>query len=338
MKYHLPCVLTMFALMTAAPWAQSQRGTENPNAASIATITQSTRWMDSSPLRGSLPQRLGAVLRHQDVLSYAAPGVLYPARNIGLQCQGVNATLADVPQRVATVNMTGGDIEPRFGEVEVDGSRVFRLQASAGDVLPAGVSPRCELVSYPMPGSALPQGETFWFAFTIWADDWSGTKDEQLIAQMHIQEPKNILLNPFFALVVRGTEIRVELRHNARAIPDKASTQLVTAARMPMPVRQWVTVVVQARISSQPVLAPFLRMWLNGKLVTDYAGPLGYMLSQGGFAYPKVGIYHWMSDNLWDLKVPTRAVLIGAMITVQDTAERYTLDMLQAAVAGSDRR
>lgn len=333
MVNRITCAMTLLTLL-AAPVARSQSESPAGPMPSISdAIAGSSHWVDASPLQATLPPQIGKLIRAQDVLSYAAPGVLYPVRNIGLQCQGVNATLADVPHRVALVHTSGGGAEERFGEAVVDGSRVFRLQAGAQDTLPTGISSRCELVSYPMPGSALPQGETFWFAFSFWADDWSGTHDEQLIAQMHVQEPRHILLNPFFALVVRGEELRVELRHNARDVPDQASTQVVTTTRRTMLINQWVTAVVQARISNQADRAPFLRLWLNGEMVTDYLGPLGYVLPPGGYAYPKVGIYHWAADNPWDLKVPTRALLVGAILTVQDATGRYTSDLLKAAIA-----
>ena len=333
MNYYLATIAAVSVLVAAAPNASSQNNPTGAPAEAAVDISRSTRWIESAPIRTILPLNLSAALRPQDLISYVAPGVLFPVRNIGLQCQGVNATLADVPQRMATANTSAGTVETRFGEVDLDGVRAFRLQINAVDVLPDGVSPRCELLAYPMPGSALPQAETFWLAFSFWADDWSGTNDEQLIAKMHIQEPRNTLLNPFFALVVRGNAMRLELRYNERTVPDKASTQLVTAARLAMPARQWTTAVVQARISTQAKQAPFLRMWLNGRLVADYEGPLGYVLPPGGFAYQKVGIYHWIADNPWDLKVPVRALLLGAMITVQDPSARYTQELLRAMIA-----
>ena len=338
MSYYLAAIIATFFLVSAVPKAQSQNNPTGAPAEAALDISRSSRWIESAPIRALPPLNLSAALRPQDLISYVAPGVLFPVRNIGLQCQGVNATLADVPQRMAIAKTSAGTVETRFGEVDLDGVRAFRLQTNAVDVLPDGVSPRCELVAYPMPGSALPQAESFWLAFSFWADDWSGTQDEQLIAQMHVQEPRNTLLNPFFALVVRGNAMRLELRYNDGTVPDKASTQLVTAARLPMPVRQWTTAVVQARISTQAKQAPFLRMWLNGRLVADYAGPLGYVLPPGGFAYQKVGIYHWIADNPWDLKIPVRALLVGAMIAVRDADGRYSHDALEASITPRVRR
>ena len=313
-------------------------GTAAETAGAGLPLDTQARWTATAPAQAQLPARIVRDLRAQDVLSYAAPGVLFPARNIGLQCQGVNATLADLPQRSVLAHTAAGSAEPRFGEAEIAGTPVFRLEAGARDVLDPGNAARCELVSYPMAESALPSGQTFWWALSFWADDWSGSHDEQLIAQFHVREPRNLLLNPFFALVVRGNALRVELRHNPLALPSQASTQLVTAARLTMPVRQWVTAVVQARMANDATQTPFLRLWLNGALVADYAGPLGYLLPPGGLAYAKAGIYHWVAANDWDLAVPRRALLIGAMLGVRDATGRYTAEQLAAAVAPSERR
>lgn len=313
-------------------------GTAAETAGTGLALDTQARWTATAPAQTQLPARILRDLRPQDVLSYAAPGVLFPVRNIGLQCQGVNATLADLPQRSAMAHTATGSVEPRFGEAEIAGTPVFRLQAGALDALAPGNAPRCELVSYPMAESALPSGQTFWWALSFWADDWSGSHDEQLIAQFHVQEPRNLLLNPFFGLVVRGNALRVELRYNPLDLPSQASTQLITAARLAMPVRQWVTAVVQARMTTDAAQAPFLRLWLNGALVADYTGPLGYVLPPGGLAYAKAGIYHWVAGNDWDLAVPSRALLIGAMLGVRDATGRYTAEQLAAAVARSERR
>lgn len=338
MKYYLAGILVLLlSAALARNVAAQEKQTEAPDELAV-DISRATRWVEAAPVQTVPPHGLGATLRPQDLITYVSPGVLFPARNIGLQCQGINATLADVPQRMATARTTVGSVEPRFGEVVLHGMRAFRLQMNAVDVLPNGVSPRCELIAYPMPGSALPQGQNFWLAFSFWADDWAGTADEQLIAQMHVQEPRNTLLNPFVALVVRGGELRLEVRYSKATPPDKASTHLMTAARMAMPVRQWTTAVIQARISTQASQAPFLRMWLNGRLVADYAGPLGYILPTGGFSYHKVGVYHWIDDNPWDLKVPVRALLVRTVMSVLDTDGRYSHDLLEASVTHDIRR
>ena len=333
----MTCLHIRRSLVVACLLAGTLAGAAETAGALPALDTQA-RWTVAAPAQTQLPARIVRALRPQDVLAYAAPGVLFPVRNIGLQCQGVNATLADLPQRSALAQTATGNTELRFGEAEIAGTPVFRLQAGAHDALAPGSASRCELVSYPMAESALPSGQTFWWALSFWADDWSGSHDEQLIAQFHVQEPRKLLLNPFFALVVRGSALRVELRHNPLDLPTQASTQLVTAARLAMPVRQWVTAVVQARMGNDAAQAPFLRLWLNGALVADYAGPLGYVLPAGGLAYAKAGIYHWLAGNDWDLAVPSRALLIGAMLGVRDATGRYTAEQLAAAVAPAERR
>lgn len=324
----------LFALawLIACTLRAASAQTTGPKADPALYLDEHSLWSVAIPALTQLPNHITQTLRQQDVLSYVAPGVAFPARNIGLQCQGVNATLADIPQRNALVKTTNNRSELRFGETDFDGFRVFRLQVSARDILTSGSASRCELISYPMPESALPNGEDFWWAMSFWADDWSGSQDEQLIAQFHVQEPSNSPLNPFFALVVRGNSMRVELRHNSRALATRTAPQLVTAARLRMPVRQWVTAVVQARISADEKNFPFLRLWLNNILIADYTGPLGYLLPTGGVSYAKAGIYHWVAGNDWDVAVPTRAILIGAMVLARDSGGRYTAENVAAVV------
>ena len=295
-------------------------------------MAQNARWLASTPASAKPPPSLSGPIRRDDILSYAAPGTLYPIRNIGLQCQGTNATLADVRRLAVHAVTPSGALAQRFGEASVAGRRAFRLQVGADDSLASDQSSRCELVSYPRPDSALPREQAFWLAFTFWADDWAASSAEQSIAQMHVEEPRRIVLNPFFAMVVRGDELRVELRHNASETPDRASTSLVIASRLRMPVRQWMTAVVQARLGADGEGAPFLRLWLDDALVTDYAGPLGYVLGADGRAYWKVGIYHWAAGNAWDLRAPERGLLVHAMLAVRDPDARYGPGTLRGAV------
>lgn len=336
------CAIIRKSIALAGPLACALAWTcatvTNASAAPNDPLEARASWTKPGPVRTHLPAQVTQSLRPEDVLAYAAPGVLVPKHNIGLQCQGVNATLADIPQRSAAVQTGVGDAALRFGEAELNGVPVFRLEANAHDILAPGTPSRCELISYPMRDYALPSGEVFWWAMSMWADDWSASRDEQLIAQFHVHNPQNLLLNPFFALVVKGNTLRVEVRHNSNVMPTREPTHLVTAARMPMPVRQWITVVVQARMATDIAQGPFLRLWIGDETVANYSGPLGYVLPPGGLAYAKAGIYHWMTGNDWDMAVPNRMMLIGAMLTARDSMSRYTAAQLAATVAPLPRR
>lgn len=295
-------------------------------------IEDIARWTEISELQPDLPSSILAAINKEDILTYVSPGYIFPKKNIGLQCQGVNADLSDVLEQHLASKSPQVQNQRRFGEANILGRQAFRLTIDARDLLPNNISPRCEIVSYPMEGSALPNANSFWIAFTFWADDWSKSADEQLIAQLHVQVPLNTILNPFVGLVVRGENLRLEIRNNANQQPSQASTSILTAAKIMMPKHQWVTLVMNGRTGNSENQKPFLRMWLNGESILNYSGPLGYNLPTGGYSYTKVGLYHWLNGNAWDNELPIRSLLISAFAVFNDPKDVYTLEKIQAAI------
>lgn len=328
------------AAAVAATVAASQPASSTGLVPSTLSTTQSTAspaiadWLpNAQPPVNGVPAALLDLVKQPNIIAFASPNHLYPMRNIGLQCQGANATLADVAALRLQVNNDAGQRITRFGVAGSAAKPVFRLELDASDVLPAGTPPRCELLTYPMPGSGVPVGETFWLAFSIWVDDWTGSTDEQSIGQMHIQDPRNIVLNPFLGLVVRGKELSVELRHNPLQTPSQASTTLIKAAQVTLPTRRWFTIAIRARLETDPAQQPFFQMWLDDRQIVDYSGPWGYVQQPDTTAYAKVGIYHWLNGNPWDTGRPTRSVMLGSMLLARDKASGYSHSELNAAVA-----
>ena len=331
------------AAATVAVAAAIAAGQPAPSTGLVPTTLPTTRstassaiadWLpNAQPPVNGVPTALLDLVKQPNIIAFASPNHLFPMRNIGLQCQGADATLADVAALRQQVNTNAGHRVTRFGVAGSTAKPVFRLELDATDVLPAGTQPRCELLTYPMPGSGLPVGETFWLAFSIWVDDWTGSTDEQSIGQMHIQDARNIALNPFLGLVVRGKELSVELRHNPLQTPSQASTTLVKAALVTLPTRRWFTIAIRARMETDPAQQPFFQMWLDDRQIVDYSGPWGYMHQPDSTAYAKVGIYHWLNGNPWDTDRPTRSVMLGSMLLARDKASGYSHSELNAAVA-----
>ena len=328
------------AAAVAATVAASQPASSTGLVPSTVPTTQSTAspaiadWLPSAqtPVNG-VPAALLDLVKQPNIIAFASPNHLFPMRNIGLQCQGADATLVDVAALRQQVNTNAGHRVTRFGVAGSTAKPVFRLELDATDVLPAGTQPRCELLTYPMPGSGLPVGETFWLAFSIWVDDWTGSTDEQSIGQMHIQDSRKILLNPFLALVIRGNELRVELRHNPHQTPSQATTSIISTTRVVLPTRRWITAVIQAKLSQDTTQEPFFKMWLDDTQVVDYRGAWGYVLQPEAAAYTKVGLYHWLNGNAWDTTVPTRSMMLGSLLLASDTGQRYSRNELSTAVA-----
>ena len=320
-----PLVIPPVAPHTAAPAATS--------TGSISVATALADWAPvTKPAASGVPEKVSQRLPLADVIAYISASNLYPVRNIGLQCQGANASLADVPGTTLAVDTSTGLHATRFG-LAGSVNPVFRLELGAADLLPAASSPRCELMPYPMPGSSLPVGAPFWLSYSLWIDDWDGSTDEMIIGQMHIQDPRNILLNPFLGLVVQGREMRVELRHNPLPTPSQASTTLLTAARVTLPTRRWFNLSIRAKIGETPAQPGFFQMWLDDVKVADYAGPWGYALGPNAAAYAKVGLYHWLNGNPWDTSRPTRSMMLGALLLARDSNPARSRQDLADAVA-----
>ena len=240
-----------------------------------------------------------------------------------VQCYGIIEGSQKVPD--TGINGTplplGGTL--RFGRAPdpSDPSRAaLRFTLMPTDPLTAS-SFRCETAFSPG-ATGLPIGKVFWHAFAIQIPDWRGTTDEQQLAQWHGGDTSGML--PIFALLVRGNTMRIVLRYDGSASPSLATAQTrVVWSTNNWPPNTWITVVTQALVSTNPAAAPFLRTWINGQRVVNYAGPLGYN-QPTTLPYVKHGIYHWTGLNPWDMSIPQRTVHFRRAVLALDPRAAYT--------------
>lgn len=257
----------------------------------------------------------------------------FPSASLGLQCQGVSDNLARVPRISRRGDGPEDERALRFGSVgEATGGRVLRFVVDAADLLAPDTPPRCEVLGYPDPATALPQGVLFWFAVAIWVDDWGNTQDDQIVVQWHQNDPR-LSLNPMLAVVVRGRTMRIELRHSSADRATRSSTQTETLIRTAMPVRRWTTLVFRARLEAPGTDRSTLAVWQDGAPLAEYSGDIGFQLAPGSFAYAKAGIYKWTNGNPWDLAAPRREVRIRRLLLAVDPLLKYSPVDLARAVA-----
>ena len=329
-----PAIRVVYAAgdgLTAAPITTRQSTpVAAANADSGAASTDLLEWADEpvSFISGP-PGSVAARFVSDDLKVYASATHLFPIGAIGIQCQGVNNTLAK--SMTAKVGTYSGLIRQRFGQARSAATRAFRFAVDNHDVLAENNPPRCEMLAYPTLATSLPIGVPFWFAVSMWVDDWSGTQDEQIIAQWHQNDPR-LSLNPFLALIIKGNTMRVELRYSDIDPATKASTTLVTAGSLVLKPRRWTQFITRAKISQDVNEKPSFQLWQDGAQVVDYRGSLGYKLSKGYFAYAKTGIYKWLNGNPWDASIPSREVMVKTMLIATDQFNRYTQDQISAAI------
>lgn len=282
--------------------------------------------------RDALPPSLLGTVRPEHVRLLVDAKQAFPAAHIGLQCQGVNDSLAQVSRVTRRSNSAGDEHAVRFGATnQASGDRVLRFVVDVADPLTPDTPPRCEILGYPSPATALPQGVPFWFAITLWVDDWGDTQDEQIVLQWHQNDPR-LALNPILAVVVRGRTMRIELRHSRADPATRASTQTEALVRTAMPVRRWTTLVFRAHLEAPGTDRSALTVWQDGALLAERNADIGYHLTPGAFAYAKAGIYKWTNGNPWDLAAPRREVRLRRLLLAVDPLLKYSQSDLARTV------
>lgn len=290
--------------------------------------------MGNGAVTQSTIERPALAIAVSDVLASARSDTPLSTQTWDYQCYGQNKSAKAIPlvgiigdTLVDAPRMRLGLEKPQAADAE----RGIVLRTASTDPMTAG-APRCEVSFTRGANSFLPKGKDFWFASRIWIDDWASSSDEQLIMQFHAGDSSQNL-GPFFALYVRGNRARAALRFDTQAA---ALTTMSTRASNDIwsgPVnfaRRWATVVVHARISTDAAKGPFLRFWIDGQLLGEHLGPVGY--NGTGSDYAKVGFYHWLSGNTWDGKVPVRTMYVSRSMLVRDASQIYTEADLRAAV------
>lgn len=194
----------------------------------------------------------------------------------------------------------------RFGRVAdpTDPSKLaFLFKVAVDDVL-FNDSRRCEAVAYALPGTAIPTGQEFWYAFTMLPAEGVNSKgDGQTLTQWHING-----FNPFMALYLANGRLSIGIRHSeSLAQPNRIVARTVWTDRLPIQ-RNWQTFVFRARISADAMADSTLRVWRDGVQIAHYTGLLGYFTRD--LPYAKIGYYSWNDRNEWDPAEPIRALYV----------------------------
>ena len=267
---------------------------------------------------------------------------LNPANTFGslgwkwsIECGGQFLGVLSVPEAGITLNNLDDEYAAlRFGKVPDPAAatrKVIFFRASRTDPLLYS-APRCEAGSSPTAGGAIPVLTPVWFAFGLRLHKWTDTADEQIVMQWH-QGGDSIALNPFIAMSVMGSSVRVMARYNGNVVLSKATTTAMELSNKgPLPVDRWSYFVVEALISPDGWPGSYLKVWRDGVMTVNYSGPLGYrnLLSQ---PFVKVGHYHWIDrTNPWPDTTPTRTVLMRTPVLVRDAADRYAENDLRTHV------
>lgn len=304
--------------------------TTAPFVALGSWVTTTTTKLNTAGRSATAASTAPAGISTTDLVARVAAGTASPQAAIGLQCQGTNSDLSASSAAYAVPEGTATPVQ-RFGQATVGADPVYRLEVGNTDKLAVGAPPRCENLVFPSATTGIKQGELFWHAIEIWADDWSNTSDDQLILQWHQNDPR-LSLNPMLAFVLRGNQLRAEMLTSPANPATRATYVAASSVLSGWKPRQWNTLVIQGRISPSSAQAPLLRIWLNNQLVVDRNQPIGFQLQAGSYNYVKWGIYKWTNGNPWNPLYAKRAVMVRNMLLVRDPRAGYTNSTISTAL------
>jgi len=182
-----------------------------------------------------------------------------------------------------------------------------------GDVSGVGTK-RCEMAlgwtEFAYPGktptrtATLPRNQDFWWALKFRLADWRSTTDRQVIFQWLPTTPTSA--GPIMSADVWGSRLRLEIHYDFGATPsEQTMTKLMPWTLEGWQPNRWYTLAIRGRIDDVTPSNSRIELWLDGRKVLDYDGPIGYMAATGS-EYAKFGLYHWTKNNPWDMTVVRR--------------------------------
>jgi hypothetical protein len=178
----------------------------------------------------------------------------------------------------------------------------------------------------------IPQAQKFYHAFAVFTGDWRTTTDAQLLMQWNAGGTAS--LQPIYSMDVTSGALRLVLRYNNSLTPSVGTTTdliLMTSPSGWWKNNTYLTVVTEAVVSIDPLDNPYIKTWINGQLVVDYTGPIGYVDNPTyQTPYAKHGVYHWQVGNPWDMSQPARVAHYRRAVIVNNGT--YTPDDLSAYV------
>jgi hypothetical protein len=258
-----------------------------------------------------------------------------------VHCDGVRGDAVKLDAAgVRGLAARGEGTAQKFGKVPSPsgaGAPVLLFRAQANNAKHGG-SPRCEL-AFREPDESLPRNQVFWHAFSLWLDDWSQAADMIAVTQwFHAMVGAG--LNPPFVMVARGERLYGQVRHSQYT--GKMTKADQTGERI-FEVdggiyKRWLNFVIQAKVSPDPADKGFMKVWLNGKPIADYRGPIGYAMP-GAREIVVHGNYPLVKGNLpFDKSVPVRDMFLGKAVVVKDPGGRFAEPDLRRVLESAQER
>ena len=176
--------------------------------------------------------------------------------------------------------------------------------------------------------------KVYWIAFSAYIEDWGtlATNDNALFGtQLHQGNKSLVVGGPAFGLYTTqaGRTFRVQARYSESATPSSSNAVSVKHAEYPIPFRRWTDFVLKFKENTSG--NGFLQVWMDGQMIADYKGSLGY--NTGYTDYAKFGYYNWTASAM--SSTPRKVLLREPTIVLDPTGTKYSPEQLRAHVGSS---
>jgi hypothetical protein len=218
----------------------------------------------------------------------------------------------------------------RFGKVADPlnpARRALQFQLGPKDALVSG-SQRTEIEM----DQNIEMEKVYWVAFELNVQDWGvlAKGDDANLMQLHAGN-SDLGLSPQIGLTTAvkkadargnwGREFEVWVLYSTEAVPDKRRVNIVPFNIGAIPFGRWSSYVFKFR---QSLANGMLQVWVDGRQVVNYRGPLGFNPTPGFKDYVKFGYYNWTRPRT------SRKLLMRSMVVVADSANKYGPEALSA--------
>lgn len=303
----VPASLPVTTPVTAPIAAVTAPATTLAATATVTTIATATAAPAATP---SLVQssQLVATIQSADIAFNLDSLTASNSRAGDLQCDGtINKISSNINGKLG--NDGAGSSELKYGWVaDPSGAgkpvSYFSIRNTDPDTAGSG-NKRCEH-SFSDSSQSIPWDQDFWFAVSARTGSLAGSTDQQSLWQWHDQSSV-AGLSPYLAAYVAGNRLFIVSRSNQNSTITQSTTivnDLYTVDNWAA--NSWYEFVVQARLNNKNNASSYIRIWLNGVLIVDRVGPVGYLYANQR-DYAKNGLYHWTnSGNIWQNKIAKR--------------------------------
>jgi len=175
--------------------------------------------------------------------------------------------------------------------------------------------------------SNIEMNKVYWIVFSAYIDDWGtlGDTDSALFGTQLHSGDDTMGLSPSFSLYTtqNGRTFQVQARYSESGSPSQSNQVTRRYAEYPIPFQRWIDFVARFKLNTNG--NGFLQLWMDGEMIANYQGSLGF--NTGKTDYAKFGYYNWSGSAMGSSQ---RKVLLRAPTIVADpSGTTYNVEQLK---------